>query len=55
MIESMLAKYNINNSEDYHRAVREIIQEIALAGPTEVASSKTRHSMAAPRCVYFME
>ena len=32
MIESMLAKYNINNSEDYHRAVREIIQEIALAG-----------------------
>ena len=32
MIESMLAKYSINNSEDFHRAVREIMQEIALAG-----------------------
>jgi len=32
MIESMLVKYNINDSEDFHRAIREIMQEIALAG-----------------------
>ncbi|OED42590.1 hypothetical protein AB833_06165 [Chromatiales bacterium (ex Bugula neritina AB1)] len=32
MIESMLVKYNINNSDDYHRAIKEIMQEIALAG-----------------------
>jgi len=32
MIESMLAKYRINDNEDFHRAIREIMQEIALAG-----------------------
>jgi len=32
MIESMLDKYSINDSEDFHRAIREIMQEIALAG-----------------------
>ena len=32
MIESMLTKYSINDSEDFHRAIREILQEIALAG-----------------------
>jgi len=32
MIESMLVKYSINNSDDFHRAIREIMQEIALAG-----------------------
>ena len=32
MIESMLARYNITDSDDFHRAVREIMQEIALAG-----------------------
>ena len=32
MIESMLTKYHINDTEDFHRAIREIMQEIALAG-----------------------
>ena len=32
MIESMLVKYSINDSGDFHRAIREIMQEIALAG-----------------------
>lgn len=32
MIESMLVKYSINDSDDFHRAIREIMQEIALAG-----------------------
>jgi len=32
MIESMLARYNINDSDDFNRAIREIMQEIALAG-----------------------
>jgi len=32
MIESMLVKFSINDSEDFHRAIREIMQEIALAG-----------------------
>ncbi len=32
MIESMLVKYNIKDVQDYHRAIREIMQEIALAG-----------------------
>ena len=32
MIESMLTRYNINDNDDFHRAIREIMQEIALAG-----------------------
>ena len=32
MIESMLDRYSINDAEDFHRAIREIMQEIALAG-----------------------
>ena len=32
MIESMLARYKINDGDDFHRAIREIMQEIALAG-----------------------
>lgn len=32
MIESMLAKYSISSADDFHRAIREIMQEIALAG-----------------------
>ena len=32
MIESMLARYNINDAQDFNRAIREIMQEIALAG-----------------------
>ena len=32
MIESMLAKYRLNDVDDFHRAIREIMQEIALAG-----------------------
>ena len=32
MIESMLDKYHINDTQDFNRAIREIMQEIALAG-----------------------
>lgn len=32
MIETMLNRYSINNTNDYHQALREIMQEIALAG-----------------------
>ena len=32
MIETMLNRYSINNADDYHQALREIMQEIALAG-----------------------
>ena len=31
-LEMMLAKYSLNNDEDRQNAVKEIIQEIALAG-----------------------
>lgn len=32
MIEAMLGRYGINDEQDFHRALREIMQEIALAG-----------------------
>ncbi|MEE9302767.1 MAG: nucleotidyl transferase AbiEii/AbiGii toxin family protein [Thiotrichaceae bacterium] len=32
MIETMLHRYSINNADDYYQALREIMQEIALAG-----------------------
>lgn len=32
MLEQMLKKYTIENDEDYYEALREILQEVALAG-----------------------
>lgn len=32
LLEQMLAKYNVNNNLERENAVKEIIQEIALAG-----------------------
>ena len=32
MIETMLTRYSIKNDNDYRQALREIMQEIALAG-----------------------
>ncbi len=32
MIDTMLKRYSIHTSDDYHQALREIMQEIALAG-----------------------
>ncbi len=32
MIEQMLSRYSIDRDDDYHNALREILQEIALAG-----------------------
>lgn len=55
MIESMLVKYNINDSEDFHRAIREIMQEIALAGLYRRGFLKKQHSMKVLHCAYSME
>jgi len=32
MLETMLKRYTIENSSDYYNALREVLQEIALAG-----------------------
>ena len=32
MLETMLNRYNIENSNDFYNALREILQEIAMAG-----------------------
>ena len=32
MLKQMLNRYTINSDEDYHNAIREILQEVALAG-----------------------
>ena len=31
-IVTMMARYNCKNSEDYENALKEIVQEVALAG-----------------------
>lgn len=32
VVEQMLQKYHLNSNEDYTNALREVMQEIALAG-----------------------